>query len=114
MSLAVEKTESGFVRIGASLESGNADTQAEPDADASGVIIRFFVQDSSPSVPDQFLPNFFANYSFVNSEHPLGLDAGLKLASVKRVAELMGGTAGVQSVYKAGKTLWFSARLKRL
>ncbi len=84
--------------------------QDEPDH----VLLRFEVQDHGIGIPADTVPRLFTPFEQAdNSMTRRYGGTGLGLAITRRLAELMGGRAGVESVLGQGSTFWFTARLKK-
>jgi PAS domain S-box-containing protein len=100
---AVKFTQHGTISIRVSVvEEGPADR-----------LLRFEVQDSGIGIEPQVLPRLFMAFEQAdNSTTRRYGGTGLGLSVTKRLAELMGGTTGVQSTPGVGSTFWFTARLK--
>jgi len=101
---AVKFTENGSITLSASVVE---------EADDS-VLIRFEVRDSGIGIAPEAVARLFSPFEQADSsttrQHG---GTGLGLAITKRIAELMGGSAGASSTPGVGSTFWFTARLKK-
>jgi signal transduction histidine kinase/ActR/RegA family two-component response regulator len=104
VSNAVKFTERGSVALRVRVqEQGAAD-----------VLVRFEVQDSGIGIDPEARTRLFSVFEQAdNSTTRKYGGTGLGLAITRRLAELMGGSAGVDSVPGVGSTFWFTARLRR-
>ena len=101
---AVKFTDSGFVALRALVLEENAD----------GILIRFEVEDTGIGIAPEIQGRLFQAFeqADVSTTRRYG-GTGLGLAITRRLALMMGGAAGVDSVPGQGSTFWFTARLQR-
>ena len=103
---AVKFTESGFVRLTAHLDP------TRPAA-AGSLPLRFEVQDSGIGIAQEAQARLFRDFEQADSSTTRRYGGtGLGLAICRRLAELMGGTVGVQSTLGRGSTFWFTLDLE--
>ena len=77
------------------------------------VLIRVEVEDSGIGIPADVLPRLFSAFEQGDTSNTRKYGGtGLGLTITKRLAELMGGNAGVTSTEGSGSTFWFTAWLK--
>lgn len=101
---AVKFTEHGSITLSACL--------LEEDAD--GILIRFEVQDTGIGIAAETLPKLFS--AFEQADNSLTRKyggTGLGLAITQKIAQLMGGDTGAESILGKGSTFWFSVHLKK-
>lgn len=101
---AIKFTDSGTITLRALLAEKSKDHY----------LIRFEVSDTGPGIPPQTLERLFSAFeqsdSSTTRKHG---GTGLGLAITRRLAEMMGGTAGAESVVGTGSTFWFTALLRK-
>ncbi len=101
---AVKFTEAGSITLRATLIEENA----------ADLLLRFEVRDSGIGIPEAALPRLFRAFEQADSSTTRRYGGtGLGLAITRRLAELMQGEVGVESLPGQGSVFWFSARLGR-
>ncbi|WP_346288470.1 PhnD/SsuA/transferrin family substrate-binding protein [Zoogloea sp.] len=101
---AIKFTEKGSVTL-------RAITEAD---DGESLRVRFEVEDTGIGIPAELQPRLFAPFSQADESITREYGGtGLGLAITRKLAELMGGEAGVTSTPGVGSRFWFSARLPR-
>jgi len=104
VSNAIKFTERGSVVLRASRQ----------DEDDASLLVRFEVEDSGIGIASETRPRLFGAFEQAdNSTTRKYGGSGLGLAITRRLAEMMGGEAGVESIPGTGSTFWFTARLKK-
>ncbi|MBK8324442.1 MAG: response regulator [Betaproteobacteria bacterium] len=96
-------------------ESGSVVVRCRADRfEGERLLLRFEVTDTGPGIPADRLPGLFRDFQQADETMTRRFGGtGLGLAITKRLAALMGGVAGVESVEGAGSTFWFTAWLER-
>jgi signal transduction histidine kinase/CheY-like chemotaxis protein len=98
---AVKFTEQGEVALNVNVVAREAELTT----------LRFDVRDTGIGIPPDRLHTLFKPFSQVDASTTRRFGGtGLGLSIVKRLAEMMGGEAGVESREGAGSTFWFTAR----
>jgi CheY-like chemotaxis protein len=101
---AIKFTETGSVTLRASIVDYQADS----------VLLRFEVEDTGIGIDAEVLPKLFSAFEQADNTTTRKYGGtGLGLAITRRLAELMGGTAGASSRIGEGSTFWFTARLRK-
>ncbi|WP_310494705.1 bacteriohemerythrin [Dechloromonas sp.] len=104
LSNAVKFTDAGQIELGCRV------VDATPD----DVLIRIEVRDSGIGISSEALPRLFSAFEQAdNSTTRKYGGTGLGLAITRKIAQLMQGDAGAESLLGGGSTFWFTARLKR-
>ncbi len=102
-SNAVKFTEHGYIALRCTL----VEQQGEE------VTVRFEVQDTGIGISPNAQKQLFQAFRQVDASTTRKFGGtGLGLAITQRLAQLMGGTVGVDSVPGQGSRFWFTARLK--
>ena len=91
---------------------GNVEVEArEVEATDGQAILEFTVRDSGIGIPADKQPLLFLPFSQADSSTTrMYGGSGLGLSIVRRLAELMGGSVGVDSAQGAGARFWFRIR----
>lgn len=104
LSNAVKFTEQGSITLRARTEEENND----------GCQLRFEVCDTGPGIAPEVLPRLFAAFEQAdNSITRRYGGTGLGLAITRKIAQVMGGDAGVETVMGKGSRFWLTVRLKK-
>ena len=105
MSNAVKFTRQGSIVLRCTAEPAGADDGA--------TLLRFAVHDTGEGVPADKLPSLFDAFEQADSSTTRRYGGtGLGLAITRRLARMMGGDVGAQSVLGEGSCFWFTARFE--
>lgn len=105
VSNAVKFTQTGSVTVRAKRVGEDADS----------VSIRFEVIDTGVGISQEAMNRLFSPFEQADSSIVRSFGGtGLGLAITRRLAHLMGGDAGVESVPGEGSTFWITVRLKKI
>jgi PAS domain S-box-containing protein len=103
-SNAVKFTQHGKIVLRAELQEERGDQ----------LLVRFSVQDSGIGISAEQQSHLFQAFEQTDASITRKYGGtGLGLAITQRLAQLMGGRAGVESALGAGSTFWFTALLRR-
>ena len=102
LSNAVKFTESGTITV----------CLSRVEETDTNLLVRFTVKDRGIGIPPEKIADLFAAFEQVDASTSRRYGgSGLGLAIARRLARLMGGEAGAQSMPGRGSTFWFTARL---
>ena len=75
--------------------------------------LRIAVRDTGHGIPPDKLERLFSPFDRLGAEESTVEGTGLGLALAKKLAEVMGGTMGVESTVEVGSTFWLELELAR-
>ncbi len=102
---AVKFTERGSITLRARIA----------EETAADVLVHFEVEDTGIGIAAEHLPRLFQSFEQAdNSTTRRFGGTGLGLAITRRLAQMMGGDAGVVSTQNIGSTFWMTARFGRV
>ena len=101
---ALKFTEQGSIQLKAELLEDGGDS----------LLLRFSVTDTGIGIAPEQIPRLFEIFEQADASTTRRFGGtGLGLAITRRLAHLMGGDAGAESMPGHGSTFWFTARLRR-
>lgn len=101
---AIKFTETGQITLRTSIEE-------ETDKD---VLVRFDVSDTGIGIDPEVVNRLFHAFEQADDSTTRKYGGtGLGLVITRKLAQMMGGTAGCSSIAGQGSTFWFTARLKK-
>ncbi|MGB0127933.1 MAG: response regulator, partial [Rhodocyclaceae bacterium] len=104
LSNAVKFTESGQISLRVSVGEERA----------QDALLRFEVRDTGPGISAEALPRLFSPFEQAdNSITRKYGGTGLGLAITRKIAQIMGGDAGVSTELGKGSTFWLTVRLRK-
>jgi signal transduction histidine kinase/CheY-like chemotaxis protein len=109
---AIKFTEKGQVVVTAHLKEDFDEKRVIGDVPQPGALIEFRVKDSGIGIPKERQAALFQSFTQVDASTTRKYGGtGLGLAICKRLAEMMGGSVGLESEMGQGSTFWFTARM---
>ncbi|MEI6385655.1 MAG: response regulator, partial [Spirochaetota bacterium] len=112
LSNAIKFTATGSITLAVSLVDSPGDRAGAEDD--SLAMIRFAVTDTGIGIPSEKLGLLFTSFSQIDTSMTRKYGGtGLGLAISKQLAELMGGSIGVDSEEGRGSTFWFTAAFEK-
>ncbi|EXJ16178.1 ATP-binding response regulator [Imhoffiella purpurea] len=101
---AIKFTEEGRVEVSVHVD----------ETDEEGALVRFTVKDTGIGFDPEVKPRLFCLFEQADNSSTRRFDgSGLGLVTVKKIAELLGGDVGCESVPGIGSEFWFRVRLIR-
>jgi len=101
---AVKFTEEGTIALRGQILEETVDN----------VLLRFEVSDTGLGIPSETLPRLFS--AFEQADNSITREyggTGLGLAITRKIAQVMGGDAGVDTELGVGSTFWLTVRLRK-
>lgn len=95
-------------------ESGSVRLRVRHDREDGHVVLRFEICDTGIGLPDKLLQRLFQPYAQGDASVAVKYGGtGLGLSIARRLAQLMGGELGCESVEGRGSMFWFTARMRK-
>ena len=109
---AIKFTDKGQVLVTAHLKEDFDAQRVLDGVSQPGALVEFRVKDSGIGIPKDRQSALFQSFTQVDASTTRKYGGtGLGLAICKRLAEMMGGSVGLESDAGQGSTFWFTARL---
>jgi signal transduction histidine kinase/DNA-binding response OmpR family regulator len=109
---AVKFTEAGQILVTAHLKEDFDANRVIDGKNQPGALVEFRVKDSGIGIPKERQSALFQSFTQVDASTTRKYGGtGLGLAICKRLAEMMGGSVGLESEAGQGSTFWFTARM---
>ncbi len=110
---AIKFTEKGQIVVTAHLKEDFDAARVMNGVPQPGALIEFRVKDSGIGIPKDRQGALFQSFTQVDASTTRKYGGtGLGLAICKRLAEMMGGSVGLESTDGHGSTFWFTARMQ--
>jgi signal transduction histidine kinase/DNA-binding response OmpR family regulator/HPt (histidine-containing phosphotransfer) domain-containing protein len=110
---AIKFTDHGQIIVTAHLKEDFDAQRVIDGVPAAGALVEFRVKDSGIGIPKDRQSALFQSFTQVDASTTRKYGGtGLGLAICKRLAELMGGSVGLDSEVGHGSTFWFTARMQ--
>ncbi len=110
---AIKFTQRGQIVVTAHLEENFDEHRVIDGVPQPGALVQFRVKDSGIGIPKERQSALFQSFMQVDASTTRKYGGtGLGLAICKRLAEMMGGSVGMESEVGQGSTFWFTARMQ--
>ncbi len=110
---AIKFTSKGEVVIRVARQQGAEENPGMPETGSTTTLL-FTISDTGIGIPEGKIQNLFSKFSQVDTSTTRQFGGtGLGLAISRDLAAMMGGEAGVESVYGQGSKFWFTACFAR-
>lgn len=109
---AIKFTDKGQIFVTAHVKEDFDPQRMHDGQPAPGALIEFRVKDSGIGIPKNRQSALFQSFTQVDASTTRKYGGtGLGLAICKRLAEMMGGSVGLESEEGQGSTFWFTSRM---